>query len=145
MNKHLRRRFTCPAEFTFHVLGGKWRGAVVAHLGARAMRYSDLRRAIPQLSDKVLASTLRELESLGITARATSDAESRPVYCLTAKGHALAPMLRLACAWARTQAAEYGIDFLHGPPCGPKALETEFATIVAEARSVDRSDPHVLD
>ena len=135
MNKRLRRQFTCPAEFTFHVLGGKWRGAVVAHLSARAMRYSELSRAIPQLSGKVLAATLRELESLGITARATSNGERHPVavYCLTAKGQAMTPMLRLACAWARTHAAEYGIDFLHGPPCGTRVLEREFAAIVAEA------------
>jgi DNA-binding HxlR family transcriptional regulator len=108
---------------------------MVAHLGGRAMRYSELRRAIPQLSDKVLAATLRELEGLGIIGKAASDTESGPVavYCLTAKGHALAPMLRLACAWARTHATEYGVDFLHGPPCGPRALEVEFAAIVAEA------------
>jgi DNA-binding HxlR family transcriptional regulator len=108
---------------------------MVAHLGAHAMRYSDLRRAIPQLSDKVLAAALRELENLGIVARATSETESGPVAVdrLTTKGHAMAPVLRLACAWARTHAAEYGVDFLHGPPCGPKALETEFAAIVAVA------------
>ncbi len=108
---------------------------MVAHLGAHPMRYSELRRAIPQLSDKVLAATLRELEDLGIVARATSETESGPVavYCLRTKGHAMAPMVRLACAWARTHAAECGVDFLHGPPCGPKALEAEFAAIVAEA------------
>jgi DNA-binding HxlR family transcriptional regulator len=134
VTKHLRRQFTCPAEFTFHVLGGKWRGATVAHLGAHPMRYSELRRAIPQLSDKVLGETLRELEELGILFRATSKTDARPigVYCLTQRGQALAPMLRLACAWARTHAAEYGVDFLDGPPCGPKALETEFAAM-AEA------------
>lgn len=117
MNKRLRRRFTCPAEFTFYVLGGKWRGAMVAHLGAQAMRYSELRRAIPELSDKVLAATLRELEDLGIVARATSETESGSVavYRLTSKGHAMAPVLRLAGAWARTHAAEYGVALTDSP------------------------------
>lgn len=139
MNKRLRRHFTCPAEFTFYVLGGKWRGATVAHLSARPMRYSDLRRAIPQLSDKVLAATLRELEELGILSRSTADRESAgsKVYRLTAKGQAMAPMLRLACAWARTHASEYGVDFLHGPPCAPNALEVEFRAVVSEAGTAD--------
>ena len=137
MTKRLRRHFTCPAEFTFYVLGGKWRGAVVAHLSSRAMRYSDLRRAIPQLSDKVLAATLKELEHLGIGIKAASDGASSDVrvYRLTAKGQALAPMLRLACAWARVHAADYGVDFLHGPPCAPNALKAELKNIVAETIS----------
>jgi DNA-binding HxlR family transcriptional regulator len=148
MNKRLRRRFTCPAEFAFYVLGGKWRGAIIAHLGGGPMRYSELRRVIPQLSDKVLATTLRQLESLRIIERAASRTESGPIplYCLTAKGQALSPMLRLACAWARTHATEYGVDFLHGPPCGPGALKAEFAAIVAEAtRSSEYGGIRLMD
>lgn len=137
MTKRLRRHFTCPAEFTFYVLGGKWRGATVAHLSARPMRYSDLRRAIPQLSDKVLAATLRGLEELGIVTRSTSESSGSKVYRLTAKGRAMAPMLRLACAWARTHATEYGVDFLHGPPCAPDALDVEFRAVMTEANTTD--------
>lgn len=137
MIKRLRRHFTCPAEFTFYVLGGKWRGATVAHLSAQPMRYSDLRRAIPQLSDKVLAATLRGLEELGIVTRSTSESSGSKVYRLTAKGRAMAPTLRLACAWARTHATEYGVDFLHGPPCAPDALEVEFRAVVTEANMTD--------
>jgi DNA-binding HxlR family transcriptional regulator len=134
MSKRLRRCFTCPAELTFHVLGGKWRGAVFAHLGARAMRYSELRRAIPQLSDKVLGETLRELEGFGVVAAATPHARSSiKHYSLTPRGRAMAPMLRLACAWARAHAGEYGVDFLHAPPCAPDALQVELHSMLAEA------------
>ena len=137
MTKRLRRHFTCPAEFAFYVLGGKWRGAVVAHLSSRPMRYSDLRRAIPQISDKVLVATLKELEHLGIGIKAASENASSDIriYRLTARGQALAPMLRLACAWARVHAADYGVDFLHGPPCAPNALKVELKSIVAETIS----------
>jgi DNA-binding HxlR family transcriptional regulator len=132
MSKRLRRYFHCPAELTFHLLGGKWRVAVVAQLESRAMRYSELRRAVPELSDKVLAATLRELESLGIIVRASFNCPLEPVpiglYRLSAKGHALSPMLTLASAWARAHAAEYGIQFLHGLPQRlPDTVDAEFA------------------
>jgi DNA-binding HxlR family transcriptional regulator len=135
MRKRLRRHFTCPAELTFHVLGGKWRGAVVGHLSVRAMRYSELRRAIPQLSDKVLSETLRELEGLRVVARATAHGEASgfTVYCLTARGQAMIPLLRLASAWARTHGSEYAVEFLHGPPCAPNTLQAELENFNAEA------------
>jgi DNA-binding HxlR family transcriptional regulator len=120
MSMRLRRYFHCPAELTFHLLGGKWRVAVVAQLESRAMRYPELRRAMPELSDKVLAATLRELESLGIIVRTSLNWPLEPVpiglYRLSAKGQALRPMLTLAAAWARTHSAEYGIQFLNGLP-----------------------------
>ena len=108
---------------------------MVAHLTARPMRYSELRRAIPQLSEKVLAETLRELESLGVVDKGVfaCGAKAATLYSLTAKGQAMGPMLRLACAWARAHASEYGVDFLHGPPCAPNALQTEFDKLIAEA------------
>jgi DNA-binding HxlR family transcriptional regulator len=132
MSKRLRSCFHCPAELTFHLLGGKWRVAVVAQLESRAMRYSELRRAVPELSDKVLAATLRELESLGIIVRTSLNWPLEPVpiglYGLSAKGRALRPMLTLAAAWARAHAAEYGIRFLNGQPRrGPDTVDAELS------------------
>ena len=54
-----KRDFGCPVEFSIDLLSGKWKTVILSRLKLRPMRYGELRRDIPALSDKVLTERLR--------------------------------------------------------------------------------------
>ena len=56
MNR-LPRTFGCPVELSLESFGGKWKAVILARLKDGALRYGELRRLIPQLSDKVLTES----------------------------------------------------------------------------------------
>ena len=82
-------------------VGDKWSVLVFYMLWRQGMRFSELRRALPSISQKVLTTTLRGLERDGyVTRRVTPSIPPRVDYELTALGHdALEPVLALA-SWA---------------------------------------------
>ena len=91
----------------FRILQGRWKLAILFHLfGAvdkkcRVMRFSELERAIPAISQKMLIQQLRELERDGIVLRTIyPQIPPRVEYQLTKVGIALRPALRALLAWA---------------------------------------------
>lgn len=96
-----------PAEICprFHkaveLIGSRWTGAVLqALLGGRA-RYSAIRDAIPQISDRMLSERLRELEAEGLVSRTVlPNPPIRVEYELTKKGHELQASLGAIASWA---------------------------------------------
>ncbi|MER9961250.1 helix-turn-helix transcriptional regulator [Mesorhizobium sp. M0045] len=51
------RLYGCPVEFALDALGGKWKTVILARIKEQPMRYSELRRLIPSLSDKMLKTS----------------------------------------------------------------------------------------
>ena len=66
MSKRLPKTFNCPTEFTLAVLGGKWKTVILCYLKQQPWRYSDLRKLVPELSDKMLTERLRDLMGIGL-------------------------------------------------------------------------------
>ena len=66
MGNRLAKSFNCPTEFTLQVLGGKWKTVILCYLKVRPLRYAELRKLIPKLSDKMLSQRLRELTDAGL-------------------------------------------------------------------------------
>jgi len=92
----------CPK---FHeaveLIGRRWSGAVIRLLMERRRRYSDLRDAVPDISDRMLSERLKELEAAGIVRRiVTPQTPVRVEYELTEKGRALEAPLRALGEWA---------------------------------------------
>jgi DNA-binding HxlR family transcriptional regulator len=92
----------CPR---FHraveLIGRRWTGALLRTLMNGRRRYSDLKAAIPDISDRMLSERLRELEAEDIVRRiVTPDTPIRVEYELTEKGSALEGPLREIGAWA---------------------------------------------
>jgi len=92
----------CPK---FHeaveLIGRRWSGAVIRLLIGGRRRYSDLRDAVPDISDRMLSERLKELEAAGIVRRIVSArAPVRVEYELTEKGRALEEPLRALSDWA---------------------------------------------
>ena len=85
-------------------VGDKWTIMVVGVLSGGTMRFNALQRAIPGVSHRMLAMTLRGLERDGLVKRTSfATIPPRVDYELTERGHSLhVPLLNLA-AWARSQ------------------------------------------
>lgn len=88
-------RTHCPVAFTSRIMGGKWKaGLVWALLREEALRYSDLRRACPSISDRVLSKELKLLQRKGrISRREHSTIPPRTDYRLTERGPTLRPVM----------------------------------------------------
>ncbi|MEZ4453877.1 MAG: helix-turn-helix domain-containing protein [Nannocystaceae bacterium] len=99
-----RQLFGCPVELALEVLGGKWKAVLLARLKEAPMRYGELRRAVPRLSDKMLTARLHELEALGVITREAVDGHER--YRLTDRGDSLRPILHALYEWGLRYAAE---------------------------------------
>lgn len=92
----------CPHfHAAIELIGKRWSGAIIWALSDGPLRYGELKRAIPGLSDRLLSQRLRELESAGLMARRVE--EGLPVkvtYELTEKGLSLKPAIQALRQWA---------------------------------------------
>lgn len=101
------RMFNCPVDAVLSVIGGKHKPIILYHLIDRTLRFSELRRFLPQATAKVLTQQLRELETDGIVHR-----EVYPVvppkteYSLTEYGRTLTPVLTAMCDWGKEHMAD---------------------------------------
>lgn len=59
----------CPVEVTLNVIGGKWKGVLLYHLISGTKRYGELKKLIHDITPRVLALQLRELEEDGVIIR----------------------------------------------------------------------------
>lgn len=89
-------------ETALKLLEGRWKLVILFHLfGGRVLRFSDLERAIPAVSQKMLIQQLRQLENDGIVRRIVHHQVPPKVeYCLTDWGQALCPALDALLTWA---------------------------------------------
>jgi DNA-binding HxlR family transcriptional regulator len=84
------------------LIGKRWTGAIVSALTERPMRFGELRKAIPGLSDRLLSQRLRELEEEGLVEREVeAGTPVRVTYSLTAIGERLGPSIRELRSWAK--------------------------------------------
>jgi len=90
----------CPVAATLEVVGGKWKPLILYHLREGSMRFSELRRVVPQATQKMLTQQLRDLERDGIINRKVYAVVPPKVdYSLTVYGQTLKPLLGLMCDW----------------------------------------------
>jgi DNA-binding HxlR family transcriptional regulator len=89
-------------EAALKMLEGRWKLVILFHLfGGKVLRFSDLERAIPAISQKMLIQQLRQMEGDGIVRRIVHHQVPPKVeYCLTDWGQALCPALDALLQWA---------------------------------------------
>ena len=97
----LEKELRCPLEYGLDLFGGKWKSRVICVLSAKApLRYSALRSEMVNITDAVLAATLKELSAKGIVQRVSYDEiPPRVEYTLTPKGRDLLPVFYAICQW----------------------------------------------
>jgi DNA-binding HxlR family transcriptional regulator len=89
-------------------LRGRWKLVILFHLfGGKVLRFSDLERAIPDVTQKMLAQQLRQLENDGMVRRIVhAQVPPKVEYALTPWGQALCPALDALLAWRETRTGE---------------------------------------
>ena len=103
----MQNKYNCPVDATISKIGGKYKAVILYHLGNNTLRYNQIHKKIPAITDKMLAQQLRELEKDGLIHR-----EVYPVvppkteYSLTDLGKTLAPILDAMCNWGRDYLGE---------------------------------------
>ena len=92
----------CPRfHAAIELIGKRWSGAIVWALSNGPLRFAELKRAVPGLSDRLLSQRLRELESADVVARRVEEGyPARVSYALTEKGEALGPAITSIGDWA---------------------------------------------
>ncbi|MDT0184005.1 helix-turn-helix domain-containing protein [Microbacterium sp. ARD31] len=107
MNSNLPLHTCEYTEEVFRLLGKRWMGLLIDLLLQRPARFSELRDALPQLSNRVLTERLGELQEAGIACRETSGRGGATVtYCLTEKGRGLGPAMAALRIWAGADEAD---------------------------------------
>lgn len=94
------KSYNIPVEATLEVIGGKWKTVILCHLTRGPMRTSELKRAMPKITQKMLTQQLRELEKDGVINRIVyNQVPPKVVYELNEFGWSLKPVLDQMCAW----------------------------------------------
>jgi len=91
----------CPVAFTTRVLGGKWKPRIVwALIRNEKLRYSEVRKACPPISDRILSKELKDLEAWGLISRHDySEVPPKTDYALTPLGQTLRPVMAAMADW----------------------------------------------
>ena len=92
----------CPVSFTSRIVGGRWKARIVwALLRREILRYSEIRKACPPISDRILSKELKELEGWGIIwRREYATIPPKTEYGLTALGETSRPVMQSMADWA---------------------------------------------
>lgn len=100
----------CPVTYVMEKIGGYWKPIILYHLSKGDKRYSELKKAIPAITEKVLIQHLKQLESDKLVTR-----EAKPVvppfvtYGLSSAGKGLMPVIDAMATWAFAE-MEGGFD-----------------------------------
>lgn len=100
--KKMQEDIRCPLEYGLEIFGGKWKSRIICVLAAKkTLRYGEIKKEMCNITDAVLASTLKELLADGIIIREQfNEIPPHVEYCLTDKGNSVVPILQSICQWA---------------------------------------------
>ena len=92
-------------ELTIDLIGGKWKSLILWHLGEYTFRFSELKKMLPQITQKMLTQQLRELDQDGLLNRFVyTQVPPKVEYSLTEDGKTLLPILESMCQWGMNYA-----------------------------------------
>ncbi len=90
----------CPVEAALNIIGGKWKAVILFQLSQGTKRFNELRRALPNVTQRMLTNQLRELERDGMVARKVyAQVPPKVEYSLTELGRSLEPVLFKLWDW----------------------------------------------
>jgi DNA-binding HxlR family transcriptional regulator len=101
--------YHCALDVTMELVGGKWKTIVLWYLRKDKKRFSELRKLIPGITEKMLSMQLRQLEHDGFVSRTVhAEVPPRVEYELTALGRTLLPLLEEIAKWGRMMGEQHG-------------------------------------
>ncbi|WP_046004141.1 winged helix-turn-helix transcriptional regulator [Pseudoalteromonas rubra] len=94
----------CPMTSVMNVIGGKWKVIILFHLRDNTLRFGELKKRIPKITQKMLTQQLRELEADGLVSREVyAEVPPRVEYTSTSLSDELRPILDMLCEWGQRQ------------------------------------------
>ena len=106
------KRYYNPVEFAMDQIGGTWKMPILWRLQNRVFRYGELKKDIPHISDKMLTTQLRELESDGFINRKVYPVVPPKVeYSISEKGKRAIPIIDTIRNYGISLIQEAGIVF----------------------------------
>lgn len=110
MEKKVKKNEPCPVSEALGVIGGKWRLQIVFQISNQKRRFGELKRLIPDISEKMLIQELKNLVEAGILNRkAYKEIPPKVEYSLTDEGLKLLPIIE--------QIKNFGIDLINKNNC----------------------------
>ena len=113
----------CPIRYVMNLFGGKWKLPIVCMLSAKKpLRYSAIKRKLGDITNVMLAQSLKELEAAGMIHREQyNEVPPRVEYMLTEKGASVLPALGQLAEWAVG-------EMQSGAPCGALCTKCQSTT-----------------
>jgi DNA-binding HxlR family transcriptional regulator len=101
--------YHCALDVTMHFIGGKWKTVVLWYLRNGRKRFSELKRHIPDITEKMLSLQLKQLEADGFIGKTIyPEVPPRVEYFLTDAGKSLVPVLEVLARWGREKGKAEG-------------------------------------
>ncbi|MEL6972971.1 MAG: helix-turn-helix domain-containing protein [Bacteroidota bacterium] len=108
---HNHKLYYNPVEFAIDKIGGTWKMPLLWRLKDKVLRYSELKKSIPKISDKMLTSQLRELEANGFVDRKVYPVVPAKVeYSITERGLKVIPIIETIRNFGLELMEEEGIE-----------------------------------
>ncbi len=96
------KSYHCALDVTMDFIGGKWKTVVLWYLRKEKKRFSELKRHIPEITEKMLSLQLKALEKDGLVSRKLfAEVPPRVEYSLSDEGKSLIPIIEAMAAWGR--------------------------------------------
>ncbi|RBP27686.1 HxlR family transcriptional regulator [Oceanihabitans sediminis] len=103
------KEYPCCASLTMGIIGGKWKTVILYHLIEKKLRYNELRKEMPTVTERTLSLQLKTLEEDGIVKRKvyTSKPPLKVEYSLTDFGKTLIPLIQSIADWGDSVVEKY--------------------------------------
>jgi len=104
------KEYYCTMELTLQVIGGKWKPIILWHLHLDGtQRFGELKRTMPNITQKMLTQQLRELEADGLVHREVfPQVPPKVEYSLTELGQSVVPVIQAMCHWGEAWENAHG-------------------------------------
>jgi len=109
MYKFKGREYPCCTSLTMGIVGGKWKTVILFYLSKEKLRYNELRKEMPTVTERTLSLQLKSLEEDGIIKRKvyTSKPPLKVEYSLTDFGETLIPLVKAIADWGNLVVEKY--------------------------------------
>ena len=103
------KKYHCAMDITMDFIGGKWKTVVLWYLINKTLRFSELKKQIPDITEKMLSIQLKNLEEDGLIKRVVyPEVPLKVEYSLTEFGNTLIPVLKAIAKWGRVLGNDKG-------------------------------------
>ncbi len=108
---HDHKVYYTPVEFAMDQIGGTWKMPILWRLKDKVMRFGELKKSMPKITDKMLTSQLRDLEKNGfINRKVYAEVPPKVEYSITKKGEEAIPIIDTIREYGLRLMKEAGIN-----------------------------------